>query len=691
MNGTVRVRLDPERWAAPAGRRISPSHSTGNNSAVPSAESTTRIEIEAGLERARDHLLSLQGDDGWWKGELETNVTMDAEDLLLREFLGIRKDDETRLAAGWIRSQQRADGTWANYYGGTADLSTTIEAYVALRLAGDTKDLPHMRLAVAYIRREGGLENARVFTRIWMALFGIWSWDDVPAVPPEVVLLPSWFPLNVYDFACWARQTIVALSVVWAHRPVRPLNFDLSEIKTGAGRARTYPILSKTGLLGALDGALHLYEKTSFGPVRRFALRRVERWIVERQEADGSWGGIQPPWVYSLIALHLLGYPFDHPVMKAGLEGLDRFTIVEGGVRRVEACQSPVWDTALAVVALSDAGVPGDDPALVKAADRLLDKEVRVRGDWAVRRKSLDPGGWSFEFENINYPDIDDTAEVVMALRRVDYPDPQRLVGAVNRGVRWVLGMACSDGGWAAFDADNVREVCRDLPFCDFGEVIDDPSADVTAHVVEMLGGEGLGESSDAAGGVEWLMRAQEPEGCWFGRWGANYVYGTGAVVPALIDAGVSTGDPVVCRAVSWLESVQNQDGGWGEDLRSYDDRSTMGIGASTASQTAWALLALLAAKETSAAVERGIAWLLENQRGDGGWDEPWFTGVGFPRDFYINYHLYRIVFPVMALGRYAAACAGRDEIEVRDRRGKNTESSISAKFRIPRARMSSE
>ena len=635
---------------------------------------TTVPVIQASAEdaalRARDHLLSLQHPGGWWKGELETNVTMDAEDLLLREFLGIREPDATARSAAWIRAQQNADGSWSKFRGGPGDLSTTIEAYVALRLSGDEPGADHMREAAGFARAAGGLEKARVFTHIWLALFGAWRWEQVPALPAEMTLLPSWVPLNPYDFACWARQTVVALSVVLSYRPERSLPFTVDELKGAEPWTPPSPASATGRGLVALDRVLHLYQRRPLRRLRELALDRAERWIVDRQEADGSWGGIQPPWVYSLIALHLRGYPLDHPVMRRGLDGLESFTIEEPddscaaqegeagsraggkheGFRRLEACQSPVWDTALAVIALSDAGVVGDHPAILRAADWLLDEQILARGDWAIKRPQLEPGGWAFEFANVNYPDIDDTAEVVLALERVEHPDRERIERAIECGARWADGMQSSDGGWGAFDADNCRSLVRDLPFCDFGEVIDPPSADVTAHVLEMLAV--LGRSNPR--GLEWLLASQENDGSWFGRWGVNHVYGTGAAVPALIAAGVPAEDERIRRAVRWLEDRQNPDGGWGEDCRSYDDRAWIGRGESTASQTAWALLALHAAGERSGAVEGGVRWLVSSQRPDGTWDEPLFTGTGFPSDFYINYHLYRLVFPLMALGRCA-------------------------------------
>jgi squalene-hopene/tetraprenyl-beta-curcumene cyclase len=624
--------------------------------------------VDAAIARAQAHLVGRQAAAGWWKGELRTNVTMDAEDLLLRQFLGILRPEELDQSARWIRSQQRADGTWATFEGGPGDVSTTIEAYAALRLAGDDPDAPHLRSAREFVVAGGGIAASRVFTRIWLALFGEWPWDALPAMPPELVLLPSWMPLNIYDWGCWARQTVVPITVVATLRPVRPLPFTLAELRTG-----TPPDRPRAGLVGALfttlDRGLKLYNRLPVKPTRGLALRRAAEWIVARQEDDGGWGGIQPPWVYSILALHLLGYPSEHPVLAAAIGGLDGFLVREqtpdGPIRRLEACQSPVWDACLAVIALLDSGLSPDDPVLVRAAGWLVQEEITVKGDWSVKRPGLAPGGWAFEFANDGYPDIDDTAEVVLALRRIGAGTVPGVDAAVQRGIDWVIGMQSRDGGWGAFDADNTRRLVEKLPFCDFGAVIDPPSADVTAHVVEMLAHCGYGASDAARRGVRWLLDAQEEDGTWFGRWGANHLYGTGAAVPALVAAGLDPASRPVRRAVQWLEAHQNADGGWGEDLRSYTDDSWRGRGTSTASQTAWALLALLAAdaaparSPTSQAIERGIGWLIDTQRPDGGWDEDLYTGTGFPGDFFINYEMYRVVFPISALGRYLTVLQG--------------------------------
>ncbi|MED7949437.1 squalene--hopene cyclase [Kitasatospora sp. NPDC058201] len=676
MTATADGRLDPEYDSEPvavgglppallsAGRRQPEGSAPARQAGRTEQQQEQPASAEEALARATTHLLSLQSSEGWWKGDLETNVTMDAEDLLLRQFLGIRTEEQTKATAEWIRSQQREDGTWSTFHGGPAEISTTVEAYVALKLAGDDPNAPHMLAAARWIRSAGGIAGARVFTRIWLALFGWWPWERLPEMPPEIIFLPKWLPLNIYAFGCWARQTIVPLTVVSAHRPVRPAPFPLTELHTDPDDP--YPVrpLARAttwdGVFERLDKVLHAYHRRALRPLRKLAVAQACRWIVERQEADGCWGGIQPPAVYSLIALHLEGYELDHPVMRAGLSSFDRFTVhTEDGRRWLEACQSPVWDTCLATVALADAGLPPDHPALVSAVDWMIGEEITRRGDWSVQRPSLAPGGWAFEFENDTYPDIDDTAEVVLALCRVAHPDPAKVGGSIDRGVRWNLGMQSKNGAWGAFDVDNTSTLPNKLPFCDFGEVVDPPSADVTAHVVEMLAEVGKARDPRTRRGVEWLLRNQEADGSWFGRWGTNYIYGTGSVLPALVAAGVPAEHPAIRRAVRWLEDRQNTDGGWGEDMRSYEDPARWaGRGDSTASQTAWALMALLAAGEgpdghANPAVERGVDWLVRTQLPEGTWDEPQFTGTGFPWDFSINYHLYRLVFPVTALGRY--------------------------------------
>jgi squalene-hopene/tetraprenyl-beta-curcumene cyclase len=586
----------------------------------------TVVEELTGLDNAvelgAEHLLSLQHPDGWWKGELESNATMIAEHLFLLHFLGLRDAETDRLLANELLARRRADGTWSIWFEGPADLSVTVEAYTALKLAGvDAGEATRQ-----YIRRSGGVARTRIFTRAFLALIGQWPWRRLAHVPVELILLPANGPLSVYDFACWARQTMVSLSVVEALQPVRPSAIDLSEIGGRKTMAFGTPRLSRR---------------------RRMAIGVAERWVRERQEADGSWGGIQPPWVWSLIMLAALGHGFEDETFARGLAGWERFLIRDGDRLRPEACQSPIWDTALSVLALRAAGVPADDPRLQAAGAWLLGEEVTVRGDWAIRRPELAPGGWSFEFDNDLYPDVDDTAVVALALRELELGDD-----AVRRGLDWTVGMQSRSGGWGAFDADNEALWLYKLPICDFGKVTDEPTADVTAHALEALGHES-GYDSAIASGLDWLLDEQEVDGSWFGRWGVNHIYGTGAAVPALEACGVPPGHPAIRRSLAWLDSVQKPSGAFGEDILSYSDPARRGRGAATPSQTAWALLAYVAGgAEKGLSTQRAAKYLCQTQRPNGDWDEQHYTGTGFPLDFMIGYHLYRLTFPLLALGR---------------------------------------
>jgi squalene-hopene/tetraprenyl-beta-curcumene cyclase len=604
--------------------------------------------LDAGVER----LLSLQRPGGWWVAELESNVTMTAQHIFWTTFLGLADEDTVRRCANELLARQKPDGTWSIFWEGETDLAATVEAYTALRMAGLGLEDPRLTRARDYIARKGGIGASRVFTRIWLALFDLWPWQEIQAIPPELVLLRPELPFSVYDFGCWARQTVVALSIVMHYRPVRHLPEERLARELDLG-----PVPRRSSAWNLADSFLRWYNGQPYQPGRQRALKYAERWLIDRQELDGSWGGIQPPWVWALIALACRGHGPESPYLRRGIDGWKRFMVDEGDRLRPEACQSPVWDTCLAVVALRAAGVPADEPALVRAGEWLVAEEVRARGDWAVRLPGIDPGGWAFEYDNDLYPDIDDAAVVGIALNELNIGRP-----AVERSCRWMAAMQSGNGGWGAFDKDNDASWLYDIPFFDFGAVVDPPSVDVSGHAVELLARE-PGYEDAVKSGVEYLLAEQEPDGSWFGRWGVNYVYGTGAALPALEAAGFPPDHPVMRRAVAWLASVQNEDGGFGEDCRSYnaadEGRAWRGRGESTASQTAWALLGLVAAGEAhSETAARAAAWLGEAQREDGDWDEPYFTGTGFPRDFLINYHLYRTYWPVMALGRLKAALA---------------------------------
>src|SRR3954467_11153272 len=581
----------------------------------------TRLDSAIDLGVAR--LLELQRPDGVWVGELESNVTMTAQHLFWNHYLGLRTETLDRGIANELMARMREDGTWSIWFEGPPDLSTSIEAYVALRMCG----VDPGEKARVFIQREGGIRKARLFTKCFLALLGQWPWQRMVPIPPEPVLFPPPAPFSIYNFAWWARETFVAVALAQSLRPVKPIDVDLTEI-------------------GAIPGRTRAPRRPT--AVRRRAQQHAEQWIRARQEADGSWGGIQPPWVWAIIALKALGYDERDPTLRDAVLGWDGFMVEEEDRLRPEACQSPVWDTALAVLALRACGVPADHPQLQKAGEYLLREEVTVKGDWSIRRPELAPGGWAFEFENDLYPDVDDTAVVALALRELGIGDD-----AIRRGLDWTAGMQSKAGGWGAFDVDNSAMWLYKIPFCDFGKVTDEPSADVSAHALEVLGPDG--SYPDAVErGLRWLLQEQEDDGSWFGRWGVNHLYGTGAALPALEACGVPSDHPAMQRAVAWLDSVQQPDGGFGEDIRSYADRAWRGrAGFAAPSQTAWALLGYVAAGNAEGnCAQRAADYLCDAQLPNGDWDERHFTGTGFPLDFMIRYHLYRINFPLLALGR---------------------------------------
>ncbi len=606
--------------------------------------------VDRHLRAAVQWLEDRQSPEGWWCGELQTNVTMTAEHILLLRFLGLPIDGIREGAIRHILDAQRTDGSWALYHDGPADLSTTIEAYAALKVLGVSPGDDAMVKALRVIHQQGGLVRARVFTKIWLALFGEYPWEGVPSMPPELVHLPPQLPLNLYDFACWARGTIAGLLVVISRRPVRALGCSLNEL-TVPGTEAAMTRVPGSGPFWWADKLQKAYERMPVQPGRELSRRRLVKWIVDRQEADGSWGGIQPPWVYSLIALNLEGMDVDHPVMRRGLSGLEGFALADERGWRLQACMSPVWDTAWALLALLAAGADPATLPITSSVDWLLKEQIFAGGDWQVRCKGVSGGGWAFEFENDIYPDIDDTAVVAVSLLRAS--GSRHVQAAVDRAVRWTLAMRSDGGAWAAFDRNNTDEIVYRLPFADFGAMLDPPTEDVTAHVLEMLANVGYSlRDRVVVEGLSYLQRRQQADGSWWGRWGVNHIYGTWCVIAALTAYRERTGavQSMIDRGVRWLLSRQNGDGGWGETCHSYRDASFAGIGTSTPSQTAWAVLSLeLAGRRHSPQCEAGLRFLRERQTG-GTWIEPEYTGTGFPGDFYINYHLYRHIFPTFAL-----------------------------------------
>jgi len=644
--------------------------------------------LDQGVEKALLWLEETQTPKGYWAGFLKTNSAIEAEWVLAMHFLGISDDPKYPEVVRSILSEQRPDGSWEVFHDAPAgDVSATVECYAALRAAGLDKDGEPLAKARKWILDRGGLGKVRVFTRMWLALLGEWPWDATPNLPPELVLLPPWAPLNLYDFASWGRATIVALCLVSAKRPVRPLPADrrLDELFPHGRRAQDFSLPRPKTPLGWFfylgDRLLNLYDRSPIKPGRDLATKLCIEWMIRRQEADGCWAGIQPPWIYALIGLNCQGFALGHPVMKAGLEAFNEpwANPTEKGTY-LQCCTSPVWDTMLSLVAMTDCGLDCRNPAVQKALDYLLDQQIDAPGDWQVKVKGVPSGGWAFEYENDTYPDVDDTAVAVMALARLraSSADPARVDRALERATLWLLGMRCRNGAWAAFDVNNDSALVGQIPFSDFGESLDPPSADVTAHVIEALGHLGRDMTDPVvAQAVDYLRAEQEADGSWFGRWGVNHVYGTGAVLPALKAVGENMQADYVQKAADWLISRQNPDGGWGETCSSYMDPSLRGVGPSTSSQTGWALLALLAIgdHERDEALRRGLSYLLSTQRPDGTWDQAEYTGTGFPgyglgaradvtagqtldqgkelgRGFMLNYAMYRHYFPLMALGR---------------------------------------
>ncbi|MGB9080396.1 MAG: squalene--hopene cyclase [Desulfuromonadaceae bacterium] len=619
--------------------------------------------LDRSIERTRDFFIREQMPDGYWWAELESNVTITAEYIMLFHFLGMVDRPRERKMTHYILSKQTKEGAWSIWFGGPGDLSTTIEAYFALKLAGYTADDPIMCNARDFILSKGGILKARVFTKVFLALFGEFSWLGVPSMPIEFMMLPEWAYFNVYELSSWSRSTIIPLSIVMSENPVRklPPRARVQELFVRPPRPSDYSFSRHDGIVSwknffvGVDHLLKIYESSPIRPLKKKSVALAEQWILDHQESSGDWGGIQPAMLNSILALHCLGYANDHPVVTSGLEALANFCIEDEDSLVLQSCISPVWDTALVMVAIQEAGVPVDHPALIKSAQWLLDHEVRLKGDWRVKSPDLEPGGWAFEFLNDWYPDVDDSGFVMLALKDVKVRDKKQKEQAIKRGITWCLGMQSENGGWGAFDKDNTKHLLNKIPFADLEALIDPPTADLTGRMLELLGTFNFPINHAAVvRALDFLKTAQEPEGPWWGRWGVNYIYGTWSVMGGLEAIGEDMAQPYIRKAVIWLKSKQNPDGGWGEVCESYDDRSLMGCGPSTPSQTGWALLSLFAAGEVhSIAASRGVEYLISTQKPDGSWDEDAFTGTGFPKFFMIKYHIYRNCFPLTALGRY--------------------------------------
>jgi squalene-hopene/tetraprenyl-beta-curcumene cyclase len=632
-------------------------------------DQATASRLAEAIAKSQNYLLSIQYPAGYWWAELESNVTITSEVVLLHKIWGTEEERSLYKVEAYLRSQQREHGGWELFYGDGGELSTTVEAYMALKLLGVPETDPAMLRAKAFILKRGGITHTRIFTKIHLALIGCYSWRGIPSLPPWVMLLPEQFPFNIYEMSSWARSSTVPLLIVLGRKPVFPVNpkITLDELYAEGVENARYELPRNsdwTDIFLALDDALKFAENINFVPFRQEGIKAAEKWILERQEATGDWGGIIPAMLNSLLALRCLDYDAKDPIVERGLKAVDHFAIETEDSYRVQPCVSPVWDTAWVIRALIDSGFAPDHPAVVRGAQWLLEKQILDYGDWAVKNKQGKPGAWAFEFDNRFYPDVDDSAVVVMALHPVRLPNEQLKQTAIARALNWIASMQCQEGGWAAFDRDNNQDWLNALPYGDLKAMIDPNTADVTARVLEMLG---LGHLSMEQGkqerAIHYLIQEQEPEGCWYGRWGVNYIYGTSGALCALALVAPLTHRRSIERGAAWLVGCQNPDGGWGETCRSYDDPSLKGQGKSTASQTAWALIGLMAAGDATGrlareAIEQGVNYLLDTQQPDGTWNESEFTGTGFPSHFYLKYHMYQQYFPLIALGRHQAVLA---------------------------------
>lgn len=677
-------------------------------SAIDAAQASS---LDRSITRAKQFLMNQQHAEGYWLGELEGDSILESEFLLLLAFLGEERTETARLVANHLLELQNADGGWSLYPGGPTEASSTVKAYLALKIVGHHPNESVMQRAKDAALNAGGVEAVNSFTRYYLAMLGIISYRKCPAVPPEMILLPDWFPVNIYKMSAWSRQIVMPLSIVWAKQPVRRLSDYCQIPELFAGDPRDLPLktpstdkIDQTNspsfvpwswFFRQTDRCLKTAEFLKFKPFRSLACRRVEEWMKERFAHSDGLGAIFPPIVWSIIAFKYLGYDDRSTEVSGAREELNKLMIREGETIRLQPCKSPVWDTALTTLALRTSGISGDARPVRSAVNWLLQKEVRQRGDWSRTRPDVEPSGWFFEFNNEFYPDADDTTMVLMALvesmpgeiegdwlveflqsdtpqGRVDATilagksnNPQQAIRelalmektleAIRRGVRWLIAMQGKDGGWGAFDADNDRKILTRVPFADHNAMIDPGTTDITARVLELVGQLGIDPRKDfVQKAITFVWSQQEDDGAWYGRWGVNYIYGTWQAVTGLIAVGIPSDDPRIRRAADWLKIHQNDDGGWGESPESYDDPMKRGEGPSTPSQTAWALLALMSAGETdSTAVFNGIEFLLQIQQKDGTWPESQFTGTGFPRVFYLKYHLYRVNFPLMAIGRY--------------------------------------
>jgi len=639
--------------------------------------------VSQAIQGSVEWLLGQQHEQGYWCGELEADSMLEADYIYMHTLLGTGDPGKMSRCVNEILRHQNADGGWSLYPGGPSNVNYGVKCYFALKLMGWSPEHPLMVKARENVLSLGGVVECNTFTKMYLCSFGQYDYDAVPAVPPEMMLFPNWFYFNIYEISAWSRAILVPLSIIYAKKPFKKISQEqgIEELFVGGREKadlhlrwdRQHPF-SWSNFFIFTDKLAHWAERVHLRPLRKMGIKKAERWMLDHFERSDGLGAIYPAMLNAIVALRYLGYSLDDPQMIRALDEFEKLGIdLPNGepnyptpTFRMQPCFSPVWDTAQVLSTLGEAGLTRSDPRMLRAADWLLSKEIRYKGDWSHNAKVENPSCWCFFFNNDHQPDVDDTGEVLLGLRAVDNPRERYQYEVTQRAIDWVFAMQCRNGGWASFDKDNTKKIFESIPFADHNAMIDPPTVDITGRILEMLAGYGFTRRDPRVEkAVQFLLKEQEPDGSWFGRWGVNYLYGTFLVLRGLQAMEYSYLEPAVQQAAEWVRMVQNTDGGWGETCGTYDDENLRGTGPSTPSQTAWALLGLLAANDTrSDSVAKGIRWLVERQQEDGSWEElmpgrngeSYYTGTGFPRVFYLGYHLYKQYFPLLALTTYRRA-----------------------------------
>lgn len=642
------------------------NRSVSKTNATFPADASRSSEFKELLGSCRDKavrwLLGQQHANGHWCAELQGDIILETEYYLYLRYMGFGDETLYRQLAGYVLSQQNEEGGWGLYPGAPSDLCATVKAYVMLKAMGHDPQSAPMKRIRDVILSKGGVVLVNSFTKIQLALAGLYDWNAVPAMPPELILFPKNFYFSIYSMSAWSRTIVVPLAVVCHYKKTVPLGIDIDELYVG-GREKANPHMrwdrnpiTWHNFFLVWNRIIKIMERFRIHPLRRWALWKSHQWLRDRIRHSDGLGTIFPAIVNSIVALKALGYSDNDPVIRREHGELERFYIVEDGKLHLQPCLSPVWDTGWAALTLRKAGLAPNDSNMVRAVEWLLTKETRLRGDWYIKNPQSEPSGWYFEYRNEWYPDVDDTTLVLRVLNLTEIPNQAELARASERGLAWLLGMQCRGGGWAAFDKDNDKYIFTKVPMADHNAMIDPPTADITGRVLELLGELGYTtEDAVVARAIKFIRSEQETDGSWFGRWGVNYIYGTWQVLVGLASVGEDMNQPYVQRAVRWMKSLQQEDGGWGETLDSYEEPHRKNESATTtASQTAWAMLGLIAASETrSRAVQLGLDYLARRQHADGDWKEEEWTGTGFPKVFYLRYHYYRHYFPLLAIATY--------------------------------------